>query len=326
MPIRELAYGCLLSRGFRQGWSRATAHMTHDRGIAPRMTSTTDQGEPGGRRPLRIQFLGHATVLIDLDGTTILTDPVLRGRIAALMRRRSLSRDVSTDPADAVVISHMHHDHLDVPSLWRLGPDVKLLVPRRAGAFLARRGFRDVRELQAGDAVRIGTVRVVATPARHIGFRTPFGPWGGCLGFVLEGSTRVYFAGDTDLFPEMAAIGPIDVALLPVAGWGPILGPGHMDPLQAARALRLIRPRVAIPIHWGTFAPIGIHLRRWPYLVNPPLDFVRHARHVAPDVEVRVLAPGESIDVGVATCPRQAALPDADSTRPTPSSHGMGTP
>lgn len=275
--------------------------MTYERKIAPRMTDSTDQGEPDGRRPLRIQFLGHATVLVDLDGTHILTDPVLRGRISALMRHRSLSREVSADPVDAVLISHMHHDHLDVPSLRRLGPDVKLLVPRRAGAFLARRGFRDARELRAGDAIEVGSVRVVATPARHIGFRTPFGPWGGCLGFVVEGSTRIYFAGDTDVFPEMAAIGPVDVALLPVAGWGPVLGPGHMDPLQAARALRLIRPRIAIPIHWGTFAPIGIHLRHWPYLVSPPLDFMKHARDVAPDVEVRVLGPGESVDFGVPT-------------------------
>ena len=275
------------------------------------MTEPTEQGELGEGRPLRIRFLGHATVLVDLDGTTILTDPLLRGRIAALMRRRSLSREVSTDPVDAVVISHMHQDHLDVPSLRRLGQDVRLLVPRRAGAFLARQGFRDAREMQAGDTIEIETVRVVATPARHVGFRPPFGPLGGCLGFVVEGSTRVYFAGDTDLFPAMAALGPIDVALLPVAGWGPVLGPGHMNPLQAARALRLIRPKIAIPIHWGTFAPYGLHLRHWSYLVSPPLDFVKHARDLAPDVEVLVLAPGESVDLGVPTRRARAGGPAA---------------
>jgi L-ascorbate metabolism protein UlaG (beta-lactamase superfamily) len=215
---------------------------------------------------------------------------------------------------------------LEVPSLRRLELDVPLLVPRHAGAFLARRGFRDARELRAGDAIEVGSVRVVATPARHIGFRTSFDPWGGCLGFVVEGSTRIYFAGDTDLFPEMAALGPIDVALLPVAGWGPVLGPGHMDPLNAARALRLIRPKIAIPIHWGTFAPVGIHLRHWPYLVNPPLDFVQHARDVAPDVEVRVLAPGESIDAGVATCPLPAAPSDGDGARSTTATYGTGSP
>ena len=269
-----------------------------DERSASRVTDPSAHGEPGGRQPLRIRFLGHATVAIELDGTRLLTDPLLRGRIAALMRRGSLSREVAADPVDAVVISHMHHDHLDVPSLRRLGPDVRLLVPRRAGPFLARRGFRDARELRAGDAVEVGVVRVVATPARHLGFRAPFGPFGGCLGFVVEGSVRVYFAGDTSLFPAMAALGPVDVALLPIAGWGPLLGPGHLDPLEAARALRLIRPRIAIPIHWGTFAPVGLHLRHWPYLVNPPRDFVEHARELAPEVVVRVLEPGEAVDLG----------------------------
>jgi len=283
------------------------------------MIGPTVQGEPDGRHSLRIRFLGHATVLIELDGMSVLTDPILRGRIAALMRRRSLSRDVSTDPVDAVVISHMHQDHLDVPSRQRLGRDVRLLVPRHAGAFLARRGFRDAREMRASDAVAVGAVRIVATPARHGGVRPPFGPMGGCLGFVVEGSARVYFAGDTDLFPEMAALGPIDVALLPVAGWGPVLGPGHMDPLQAARALRLIRPKVAIPIHWGTFAPVGLHLRHWPYLVSPPLDFVEHARELAPDVEVVVLAPGESVDLDVQTRPARVGGPTDDGgSRPVP--------
>lgn len=288
------------------------------------MTESTDRDEPGGRRPLRIQFHGHSTVLIDLDGTKILTDPVLRGRISALMRHRSLARDISADPVDAVLISHMHHDHLDVPSLRRLGPDVPLLVPRHAGAFLARRNFRDAREMQAGDVVDVGAVSVVATRARHIGFRTPFGPWGGCLGFVVTGSASVYFAGDTDLFPEMTAIGPVDVALLPVAGWGPVLGPGHMDPLQAARALRLIRPRVAIPIHWGTFAPIGVHLRNWPYLVSPPADFVKHARDLAPDVEVRVLGPGESVDIGGPARAPFGGTPGGDVPGPGPAPRRTG--
>jgi len=250
-------------------------------------------------QPVRIQYLGHATVLIELDGTRILTDPVLRGRISALMRRRSLSRTVAADPVDAALISHMHHDHLDVPSLRRIGQATRLLVPRRAGAFLARRGFHDIREMRAGDVVEVEAVRVVGTPARHTGFRVPFGPFGGCLGFIIEGSARIYFAGDTALFPDMAALGPIDVALLPIAGWGPTLGPGHMGPLQAARALQLIRPRIAIPIHWGTFAPIGVHLRHWSYLVRPPRDFAEHARDLAPDVDVRVLEPGESTDLPV---------------------------
>ena len=86
----------------------------------------------------------------------------------------------------------------------------------------------------------------------------------------------------------------LDVALLPVAGWGPKLGPGHMDPLDAARAVRLLKPRVAIPVHWGTLLPIGTASPHRARLADPPRLFVRHVAQLAPDVEVRVLAPGQA--------------------------------
>jgi L-ascorbate metabolism protein UlaG (beta-lactamase superfamily) len=255
------------------------------------------------RLPRRIRFLGHATVLIDLDNTRILTDPLLRRRVAALLWRHPTPCSRIDHPVDAVVISHMHQDHLDLPSLRQLGHGETLLVPRRAGPFLARRGFTDAHEIHPGRSARVGEVRVIATPAKHTGFRPPFGPYGGCLGFVVEGSARVYSAGDTDIFPEMANLGPIDVALLPVAGWGPTLGPGHMNAEVAARALRLIRPKIAIPIHWGTFAPVGMHLRAWQYLTKPPLDFLKHASRLAPDVDVRILEPGDTLDLDGDTSP-----------------------
>jgi L-ascorbate metabolism protein UlaG (beta-lactamase superfamily) len=253
-------------------------------------------GPPTGL-PRRVLFLGHATVLIDLDDTRILTDPLLRQRISALFWRHPNPRSEIDHPIDAVLISHMHQDHLDPPSLRRLGRDIRLLVPSQAGAFMARRGFSQARELLAGESASVGAVRVIATPARHTGFRPPFGPHGGCLGFIIEGSLRIYFAGDTDIFPEMAGLGPIDVALLPVAGWGPTLGPGHMDARRAALALQLLRPKVAVPIHWGSFAPFGMHRHPWRYLVRPPLDFLEHAGALAPEVRVEILEPGGILDL-----------------------------
>ena len=94
-------------------------------------------------------------------------------------------------------------------------------------------------------------------------------------------------AGDS-----MAELAPVDVALLPVAGWGPRLGPGHMNAERAARAVELLRPRVAIPIHWGTFHPT--YARRGPWFTDPPREFAAHVEVLAPSVEVRVLEPGES--------------------------------
>jgi L-ascorbate metabolism protein UlaG (beta-lactamase superfamily) len=112
----------------------------------------------------------------------------------------------------------------------------------------------------------------------------------------VTGSSTVYFAGDTDLFEGMGALGDIDVGLIPIWGWGPTLGRGgHLDPARAAEAARLVAPRVAVPIHWGTYSPIHLGLRGAPrFLELPPAEFVVAARELAPEVEVRVLQPGES--------------------------------
>jgi L-ascorbate metabolism protein UlaG (beta-lactamase superfamily) len=127
-------------------------------------------------------------------------------------------------------------------------------------------------------------------PAR---FRAP------ALGFVLAGSRRAYFAGDTDLFPEMAelAADELDLALLPIGGWGPRLGAGHLDPRRAAEALRLIRPQVAVPIHWGVLHPIGVGRLKLRYLTRPGEQFAAHAAELAPQVDVRLLEPGESLEL-----------------------------
>jgi L-ascorbate metabolism protein UlaG (beta-lactamase superfamily) len=244
----------------------------------------------------RITFLGHATALIELGGTRLLTDPLLRSRLGFLRRRHPPLETEGLAGVDAVLLSHIHFDHLDLPSLRLLGREVPIVASRGASAFLERAGFERVTELAVGETTRVGEVEVTATPAAHDGRRRPFGARAEAVGFLLTGPRRVYFAGDTDLFDGMAQIGPgVDVALLPIWGWGPDLGPGHLDPKEAARALALIRPRVCIPIHWGTFTPIGAH-RIWPHILARPVkDFLRHAADEAPEVEVRVLEPGSSL-------------------------------
>ena len=235
----------------------------------------------------RLVYIGHATVLIELDGVRVLTDPVLRGRLVHLRRRVPAPTEPLADLA-AVLISHVHYDHLDLPSLRTLGRTVPVIVPR--GARRAVRGFSDVRELRVGEEIRLGEVTVRAVPAEHKSARLPLFP-SPAVGFVITGSRTVYFAGDTDLFPGMANIADeLDVALVPVAGWGPKVGPGHLDPARAAHAVQLLQPRIAVPIHWGTLTTLRAQASG-----EPPLEFERLTAERAPQVDVRVLQPGESL-------------------------------
>lgn len=254
-------------------------------------------GEPSlaGARG-RIIFLGHSTAMIEMDGVRLLTDPLLRGRVAHLRRQvPAVDMEGCADPA-AVLISHLHHDHLDLPSLRTLGRATPLIVPRGAGAWLKSRGFTAITEIGVGETIQLGPVEVGAIRAEHDGKRPPRGVRAEALGYVLRGSSAVYFAGDTGLFDEMSSMAPdLDVALLPVAGWGPTLGSGHMDPLDAARAAALLRPRVAVPIHWGTLLPIGLASRHRASLGEPPRRFAAEVSRLAPDVEVRILEPGDEM-------------------------------
>ena len=250
----------------------------------------------------RLTYLGHATVLIEMDGVRVLTDPLLRHRTGHLRRHAPPIDPLRHRRVDAVLISHLHWDHLDLPSLRMVGRQARLIVPRGAGRALRRWGFQRVEEIDAGEATHVGPLRVEATKARHAGFRPPFGPHTACLGYVARGSRGVYFAGDTDLFPEMASLGGLDAALLPVWGWGPTLGAGHLDPRRAAEALTLLRPRLAVPIHWGTFCPIGMGWARPRFLTHPPHAFKRHAAHLAPEVEVRIVRPGHPIRLATNPC------------------------
>lgn len=244
-----------------------------------------------------VTYIGHSTIFIEMDGVRLLTDPILRTRIGPLRRQVPLPPE-DLRRVDAVLISHLHGDHLDLPSLKKLGYETHLIVPRGAGGYLTARGFRHITEIVRGEKVKMGGLNVVATRADHEGRRLPWTPVVEPLGFLFEGSYEIYFAGDTDLFSEMTSIGTkLDLALLPVWGWGPNLGTGHMDPLRAAQALVHLRPEVAIPVHWGTYGPAILDLLNPGFLSQPPREFAREAALVAPDVSVHILQPGESYNL-----------------------------
>ena len=241
-----------------------------------------------------ITYVGHATVLVEVGGVRILTDPMLRSsfgparRVCGKPRREDLGR------VDAVLISHLHHDHFDRRSLAMVGTDVPLVVPAGAGALAKQAGFARVRELPRGASVEFGGVAVRAVPAVHHGRRLPFGPSAETVGYVLSAGERsVYFAGDTGLFDGMAHLAAhVDVALLPVWGWGPHLRGGHLTPALAAEATRLIHPTFVVPIHWGTYWPWGLGWYRRGRLTAPPAEFRDHVVAQGLPSTVVVLEPG----------------------------------
>jgi L-ascorbate metabolism protein UlaG (beta-lactamase superfamily) len=251
----------------------------------------------GGTALASVSFLGHATALLDVEGVRVLTDPVLRARLLFLRRVVAPLSSAAYDGVDVVVISHLHYDHCDVPSLAMLGRHVRIVVPRGGEDFVRGNGFDNVVALAPGESYRVGPVSVTATPAVHDGARSPLGPRAVAVGYLIASADyRIYFAGDTDLFEAMRDLSPaLDLALVPVWGWGPNLGPGHLDPVRAATAVRLLSPRRAIPIHWGTFFPYGLRFLYPDRLRVPPRAFARAVAESG-QTEVVVLEPnGEPV-------------------------------
>jgi L-ascorbate metabolism protein UlaG (beta-lactamase superfamily) len=254
---------------------------------------------PGPGAPARITWLGHAGFLVQLDGVSLLVDPALQpdGIFGGIGRNVPPGLLVGElPPIDAVLVSHSHYDHLDLPTLKQVR------APIVAGLGLERY-FRDrgllATELGWWRTARVGEVAVTLVPAQHWSRRGPFDTnttlWGG---FVIEGrSVTVFHAGDTAHFGGFREIGArypaIDVALLPVGAYDPgwFMLRQHMDPEQAVQAFEELGARVLVPMHWGTFK-----------LADEPLDEppvrleAERARRGIPPERVRVLAVGETLE------------------------------
>jgi L-ascorbate metabolism protein UlaG (beta-lactamase superfamily) len=242
-----------------------------------------------------LHFLGHSTVRAELGGHTVLTDPLLTATLGPLRRMVAAPDPASWAGVDLVLVSHLHNDHLHLPSLRLLGRGTTIVVPRGAGRWLTGQGFTAVEELGAGESLTDGGLTVTATHADHAahrwGPRLTHGPHAPAVGHLLQADgVTVYAAGDTDAFPGMTDLGDdgIDVALVPVWGWGPSLGPGHLDPAGAAAAVQQLRPQVAVPVHWGTYAIAGLcslpspwRARMRQLLVDPPRRFATEVAALA---------------------------------------------
>jgi L-ascorbate metabolism protein UlaG (beta-lactamase superfamily) len=251
-----------------------------------------------GARSIACTWWGHATATIELGGARVATDPVLADRLLHLVRHAATPASAAAE-ADLVLISHLHHDHCHLPSLSRYGTDVALVVPRGAEHLLNRVAHGRLVPVAPGDVVERAGVRIEVLPATHDGRRYPWSrqhppP----LGFRISNDAgSCWYPGDTEFRDDFTDVDPVDLALVPIGGWGPTLEDGHLDPTQAAEAVRRVGARWAVPVHWGTLWPAGLR-RLMPAnhrrLFETPGS--RFAEAMAGSgVEVVVLAPGERV-------------------------------
>jgi L-ascorbate metabolism protein UlaG (beta-lactamase superfamily) len=218
---------------------------------------------------LRVTFVNHSTVLLQIDGVNVLTDPIWSERASPVSwsgprRHRAPGlRFEDLPPIDLVLLSHNHYDHLDVPTLRRLASAhrPRILAPLGVAALLRAKGIGNADELDWWQTAAAGALRVTCVPARHFsgrGFRDRNATlW---CGFVIEGAAgRVYFAGDTGWGPHFAEIrrrlGPVRLALLPVGAFLPrwFMAPVHLSPEEAVAAHQALEASTSVGIHHGTF-------------------------------------------------------------------------
>ena len=245
-----------------------------------------------------VNYLGHATIMFRCGDVNILTDPVISDRVLHLRRRGFSGNQWLQDQPqpDIILLSHLHLDHLHIPSLKRYPKDVPLIVPRGSARWLSYVVDRPLIELSPGDEYTIGKVTIHVTFAEHGGNMPIIGL---AQGYMLQGEKTLYFPGDTDIFPQMTELAnyDIDLALIPIWGWGPTLGAGHLDPEGAAKVVAMIHPKHVIPIHWASFRPIGPIWEMLSYLHTPGPKFSYYVKQMAPKTQIHFLEPGQTFVV-----------------------------
>jgi L-ascorbate metabolism protein UlaG (beta-lactamase superfamily) len=276
------------------------------------MSAVPGQNATGGAsempRAMRVTYIGHATLLLEVGGVRILTDPNFDPRLAQLFRRVSAPGIPlgQLPKLDALLLTHAHADHLSFASLNALPRDIPLYSPPAVSRWLRRLGYVHAESVAPGETITIGPLQVTAAAAKHLGSRYAVDRWRSAANMYLldTGETACFFAGDTALTPDshrvvaervLARARSLDVALLPIGHapwWKPGFRRGHLTAEDALTLFERLGARYFIPYHWGTFH----------HLTSGPFDAIRRLRlhleqHQRRD-DVKILEPGTAFELG----------------------------
>jgi L-ascorbate metabolism protein UlaG (beta-lactamase superfamily) len=258
---------------------------------------------------LELTWLGHSTTVIDMASVRLVTDPILRRHNPPLRRRGPAPTEASWEGADGVLLSHLHHDHADLPSLRRLR-GVPVYTAAANARWLRRRGLDGI-PLEVGEWVPVGQgggVEVTLVDAVHHSRRMPHRPNAANGHLVRSTWGTVWVAGDTAVYDGIADLPrvagtPIGLAVVPVGGWGARLSAGHMGPREAAEACAMAGAAAAVPVHWGTlYAPWLPDLPRG-WMHRPGPEFAAALAQAAPGCSFVAVTPGEKATLGPGTLP-----------------------
>jgi L-ascorbate metabolism protein UlaG (beta-lactamase superfamily) len=255
---------------------------------------------------MRVTYVGHATLLIEIGGRRLLTDPNFDNTLGRFLPRVSKPGIPleKLPPLDAILLTHAHADHLSFRSLDALPREIPLFAPPAVAAWLIRLGYSHARPLPADGQAAIGPVVVHAAAARHKGSRYSVDRWRSATNMYLvdAGDETCFFAGDTALTPATHQVVAevlqkdgrrLDVALLPIGyapWWKPGFRRGHLSPHDALKLFDRLRARYFVPYHWGTFN----------HVTSGAFDAIHQLRALLPTFErrddVRILEPGHSLE------------------------------